>query len=186
MIQLAACQLSPMDEKDKVFHTEDEKTSYVEKTDATAKVEEAEEKEDEPENEKTESEEGRDLEEGEEAKAVILGQTFVCGDGSELVVNKDGTFMYYMSEKDHDMAYTKGTVEVYCGAAAIDYLASDENSIKKLSSDDLCTMVTENTLLIRHLGEFSSYDTSIIRDMIGKDDLSKKYVAKIRNFYAIQ
>lgn len=57
---------------------------------------------------------------------IILGNRFICLDNSEIQMNEDGSFIYYKSKDDHDIAYYKGTYEAYCGQEAVDKIVSME------------------------------------------------------------
>lgn len=54
----------------------------------------------------------------------ISGNTFLCGDGSQLCLQDDGGFRYYQSAEDHEHQYYEGVYEVYYGQAAMDKVAS--------------------------------------------------------------
>ena len=54
----------------------------------------------------------------------ISGNTFLCGDGSQLCLQADGSFCYYQSAEDHENQYYEGEYEVYYGQAAMDKVAS--------------------------------------------------------------
>ncbi|MCI8809062.1 MAG: hypothetical protein HFF84_02850 [Oscillibacter sp.] len=54
----------------------------------------------------------------------ISGNTFLCGDGSQVCLQDDGNFRYYQSANDHENQYYEGVYEVYCGQAAMDKVAS--------------------------------------------------------------
>lgn len=54
----------------------------------------------------------------------ISGNTFLCGDGSQLCLQDDGGFRYYQSAEDHEKPYYEGVYEVYYGQAAMDKAAS--------------------------------------------------------------
>ena len=54
----------------------------------------------------------------------ISGNTFLCGDGSQICLQKDGSYRYYQSEDDHENQYYEGVYEVYYGQAAVDKVAS--------------------------------------------------------------
>ena len=54
----------------------------------------------------------------------ISGNTFLCGDGSQLCLQADGGFRYYQSAEDHENQYYEGEYEVYYGQAAMDKAAS--------------------------------------------------------------
>ena len=54
----------------------------------------------------------------------ISGNTFLCGDGSQLCLQAGGSFRYYQSAEDHENQYYEGKYEVYYGQAAMDKVAS--------------------------------------------------------------
>lgn len=54
----------------------------------------------------------------------ISGNTFLCGDGSQVCLQNDGSYRYYQSEDDHENQYYEGVYEVYYGQAAVDKVAS--------------------------------------------------------------
>ena len=54
----------------------------------------------------------------------ISGNTFLCGDGSQLCLQDDGSYRYYQSAEDHEKQYYEGVYEVYYGQAAMDKVAS--------------------------------------------------------------
>lgn len=54
----------------------------------------------------------------------ISGNTFLCGDGSQLCLADDGNFRYYQSADDHENQYYEGVYHVYYGQAAVDKVAS--------------------------------------------------------------
>ena len=54
----------------------------------------------------------------------ISGNTFLCGDGSQLCLRADGGFRYYQSAANHENQYYEGEYEVYYGQAAMDKVAS--------------------------------------------------------------
>ena len=54
----------------------------------------------------------------------ISGNTFLCGDGSQLCLQNDGSFRYYQSADDHENQYYEGVYEVFYGQAAMDKVAS--------------------------------------------------------------
>ncbi len=54
----------------------------------------------------------------------ISGNTFLCGDGSQLCLEEDGSFRYYQSADDHENQYYEGIYEVYYGQAALEQIAS--------------------------------------------------------------
>ncbi len=58
------------------------------------------------------------------AQDYITGNTFLCGDGSQLCLREDGSFRYYQSADDHENQYYEGVYEVYRGQAAMDKIAS--------------------------------------------------------------
>ena len=54
----------------------------------------------------------------------ISGNTFLCGDGSQLCLQDGGDFRWYQSAEDHEHQYYEGVYEVYRGQAAMDQAAS--------------------------------------------------------------
>lgn len=54
----------------------------------------------------------------------ISGNTFLCGDGSQVCLQNDGSYRYYQSEDDHENQYYEGIYEVYYGQAAVDKVAA--------------------------------------------------------------
>ena len=54
----------------------------------------------------------------------ITGNTFLCGDGSQLCLQKDGSYHYNQSAEDHENQYYEGVYEVCYGQAAMDKVAS--------------------------------------------------------------
>ena len=54
----------------------------------------------------------------------ISGNTFLCGDGSQLCLRDSGDFRWYSSAEDHEKPYYEGVYEVYYGQAAMDKVAS--------------------------------------------------------------
>ena len=54
----------------------------------------------------------------------ISGNTFLCGDGSQLCLQDSGDFRWYSSAEDHEKPYYEGVYEVYYGQAAMDKVAS--------------------------------------------------------------
>ena len=54
----------------------------------------------------------------------ISGNTFLCGDGSQLCLQDSGDFRWYSSAEDHEKPYYEGIYEVYYGQAAMDKVAS--------------------------------------------------------------
>ena len=54
----------------------------------------------------------------------ISGNTFLCGDGSQLCLQDGGDFRWYSSAEDHEKPYYEGVYEVYYGQAAMDKVAS--------------------------------------------------------------
>nr|WP_325186339.1 hypothetical protein [uncultured Oscillibacter sp.] len=54
----------------------------------------------------------------------ITGNTFLCGDGSQLCLQDSGDFRWYQSAEDHESPYYEGVYEVYRGQAAMDQAAS--------------------------------------------------------------
>lgn len=54
----------------------------------------------------------------------ISGNTFLCGDGSQVCLQNDGSYRYYQSEDNHENQYYEGVYEVYYGQAAVDKVAS--------------------------------------------------------------
>mgnify|MGYP001030985887 FL=1 len=54
----------------------------------------------------------------------ISGNTFLCGDGSQLCLQDSGDFRWYQSAEDHEKPYYEGVYEVYYGQAAMDKVAS--------------------------------------------------------------
>lgn len=54
----------------------------------------------------------------------ITGNTFLCGDGSQLCLKDDHSFRYYQSAEDHENQYYEGVYMVYRGQAAVDQIAS--------------------------------------------------------------
>ena len=54
----------------------------------------------------------------------ISGNTFLCGDGSQLCLQDGGDFRWYSSAEDHEKPYYEGIYEVYYGQAAMDKVAS--------------------------------------------------------------
>ena len=54
----------------------------------------------------------------------ITGNTFLCGDGSQLCLQKGGDFRWYQSAEDHEKPYYEGVYEVLRGQAAMDKVAS--------------------------------------------------------------
>ena len=57
-------------------------------------------------------------------KDEITGNTFLCGDGSQLCLQNDDGFRWYQSAEDHEKPYYEGVYEVYYGQAAMDKAAS--------------------------------------------------------------
>ena len=57
-------------------------------------------------------------------KDEITGNTFLCGDGSQLCLQNDGGFRWYQSAEDHEKPYYEGVYEVYYGQAAMDKVVS--------------------------------------------------------------
>lgn len=56
-------------------------------------------------------------------KDYVSGNQFLASDGSELWLQDDGTFMYYLYADDHDFGYVTGTYTIYYGQEAIDAIA---------------------------------------------------------------
>lgn len=56
----------------------------------------------------------------------ISGNTYLCSDGSQLCLQRDGSFRYYRSADDHENQYYEGDYEVYYGQAAMEKIASME------------------------------------------------------------
>ena len=54
----------------------------------------------------------------------ISGNTFLCGDGSQLCLQDGEDFRWYQSAEDHESPYYEGVYEVYYGQAAMDKVAS--------------------------------------------------------------
>ena len=54
----------------------------------------------------------------------ISGNTFLCGDGSQLCLRDGGDFRWYQSAEDHEKPYYEGVYEVHYGQAAMDKVAS--------------------------------------------------------------
>lgn len=54
----------------------------------------------------------------------ISGNTFLCGDGSQLCLRSDSSYRYYQSAEDHENQYYEGIYEVYYGQAAVDKIVS--------------------------------------------------------------
>ena len=54
----------------------------------------------------------------------ISGNTFLCGDDSQLCLQDGGDFRWYSSAEDHEKPYYEGVYEVYYGQAAMDKVAS--------------------------------------------------------------
>ena len=54
----------------------------------------------------------------------ISGNTFLCGDGSQLCLQDGGDFRWYQSAEDHEKPYYEGIYEVYYGQSAMDKVAS--------------------------------------------------------------
>jgi len=54
----------------------------------------------------------------------ISGNTFLCGDGSQLCLQDGEDFRWYQSVEDHESPYYEGVYEVYYGQAAMDKVAS--------------------------------------------------------------
>ncbi len=54
----------------------------------------------------------------------ISGNTFLCGDGSQLCLQDGEDFRWYQSAEDHEKPYYEGVYEVYYGQAAMDKVAS--------------------------------------------------------------
>ena len=54
----------------------------------------------------------------------ITGNTFLCGDGSQLCLGDGGDFRWYSSAEDHEKPYYEGVYEVFRGQAAMDKAAS--------------------------------------------------------------
>lgn len=57
-------------------------------------------------------------------KDELTGNTFLCGDGSQLCLQDGGDFRWYQSAEDHEKPYYEGVYEVYYGQAAMDKVAS--------------------------------------------------------------
>lgn len=58
------------------------------------------------------------------AEDCITGNTFLCGDGSQLCLESGGGFRWYQSADDHENQYYEGVYEVFYGQAAMDKVAS--------------------------------------------------------------
>jgi len=54
----------------------------------------------------------------------ISGNTFLCGDGSQLCLQDDGSYRYYQSADDHENQYYEGVYQVYRGQDAMDKIVS--------------------------------------------------------------
>lgn len=54
----------------------------------------------------------------------ITGNTFLCGDGSQLCLQDGGNFRWYQSAEDHGSPYYEGAYEVFRGQEAVDQAAS--------------------------------------------------------------
>ena len=54
----------------------------------------------------------------------ISGNTFLCGDGSQLCLRDDGSYRCYRLAEDHENQYYESVCEVYLGQAAMDKAAS--------------------------------------------------------------
>lgn len=57
-------------------------------------------------------------------KDEITGNTFLCGDGSQLCLQGGGDFRWYQSAEDHEGQYYEGVYEVHRGQEAMDKVAS--------------------------------------------------------------
>ena len=57
-------------------------------------------------------------------KDEITGNTFLCGDGSQLCLQDSGDFRWYQSAEDHEKPYYEGVYEVYYGQPAMDKVVS--------------------------------------------------------------
>ena len=54
----------------------------------------------------------------------ITGNTFLCGDGSQLCLQDGGDFRWYQSAEDHEHQYYEGAYEVYRGREAMEKTVS--------------------------------------------------------------
>lgn len=113
-------------------------------------------------------------------KDYISGNTFIGGDGSELCLAKDGSFMYYQSEDDHDSYYYKGNYEVFYGQDAIDKVTSMTEY--GVTEDELERTITAN-MQGYEVGGSSAYDFLLEEEAeVSKE---KSYQVCKDTFYAV-
>lgn len=95
----------------------------------------------------------------------LKGNTYIAEDGSELVLNSDRTFEWYMEEDQYDDNYVRGYFEVYYQDEAENVLVNempdygitqselqdyyDSNTENELySKENLCVLILHNEMLI--------------------------------------
>lgn len=137
------------------------------------------EKEKKSENIITESNEETDI------GNIVLGNKFVCSDNSEIHMNEDGSYIYYYSKDEHDIAYFRGTYEVFCGQPAVDKIVSME---KYGVIEEEIEYIINNNKKEYHLGDVSGQNSLIymLEEAYGEEFSEKKnYPVSKDVFYCI-
>lgn len=110
----------------------------------------------------------------------ISGNTFLCGDGSQLCLQSDGSYRYYRSEEDHENQYYEGVYEVYYGQAAVDKLVSMTEY--GLTEEELDQVLSAN--MDGYIPGGSSPTDYLYSQGILEDD-RERYTVCLDTFYAV-
>ena len=110
----------------------------------------------------------------------ISGNTFLCGDGSQVCLQDDGSYRYYQSEDDHENQYYEGIYEVYYGQAAVDKVVSmteyglTAEKLDQLLSTNMNGYVPGGCTSLDYL-----YSKGVIKDT------RERYTVCLDTFYAV-
>lgn len=110
----------------------------------------------------------------------ISGNTFLAGDGSQLCLQDDGSYLYYRSEDDHENQYYEGTYEVYYGQAAMDKVVSMTEY--GLTEEELDQVLAES--MNGYIPGGSSPADFLYAEGLLEDD-RERYTVCLDTFYAV-
>lgn len=110
----------------------------------------------------------------------ISGNTFLCGDGSQVCLQNDGSYRYYRSEDDHENQYYEGVYEVYYGQAAVDKVVSMTEY--GLTEEELNQVLSAN--MNGYVPGGSTPDDYLYYEGV-LEDTRERYTVCLDTFYAV-
>lgn len=123
-----------------------------------------------------------------EANAAALdwleGNTYISGDGSELILNEDGTFEWYMEEGAYDDNCASGSYEVYYQQDAEDYIVDEltEYGVERSELQDYYEMNEGSEFYLKDCFCIMVLNNeSIVMD--GEEQIEEAFVTPYMGFY---